>query len=173
MMVYWWQWAQTHTLWYLDINHGQSLFGSAVVSGHSVDGLRNVVQNQIQIHFIFLLERSKKKKNPNKSESHVDTHNQQKSSISITLCNVKQNSYPYKTLSTTRRSLQYPTIKSLQNTHTFVHISAARYANMYVVCLSLMKEAVCELMIAMFLSPILTGDPLYRTLPQETHNHAS
>lgn len=114
-----------------------------------------------------------KQKKPNKSESHVDTHNQQKSSISITLCNVKQNSYPYKTLSTTRRSLQYPTIKSLQNTNTFVHISAARYANMYVVCLSLMKEAVCELMLAMFLSPILTGDPLYRTLPQETHNHAS
>lgn len=46
----------THTLTYLDINHGQSLFGSAVVSGHSVDRLRNVVQNQIQIHFIFLLK---------------------------------------------------------------------------------------------------------------------
>lgn len=39
---------------YLNINHGQSLFGSAVVSGHSVDGLRNIIQNQIQIDFIFL-----------------------------------------------------------------------------------------------------------------------
>lgn len=42
---------------YLDINHGQGLFGSAVVSGHSVDSLRNVVQDQIQIHFVFLSER--------------------------------------------------------------------------------------------------------------------
>lgn len=47
---------------YLDINHGQSLFGSAIVSGHSVDRLRNVVQNQIQIHFIFLLNRQKKQR---------------------------------------------------------------------------------------------------------------
>lgn len=39
----------------LDINHGQGLFGSAVVSGHSVDSLRNVIQNQIQIHLIFLV----------------------------------------------------------------------------------------------------------------------
>lgn len=39
---------------YLDINHGQSLLGSAVVSRHSVHRLRNVIQNQVQIHFIFL-----------------------------------------------------------------------------------------------------------------------
>lgn len=41
---------------YLDINHRQGLFGSAVVSGHSVDRLRYVVQHQVQIHFIFLLK---------------------------------------------------------------------------------------------------------------------
>lgn len=52
--------AQTQRHTHLDINHGQSLFGSAIVSGHSVDRLRYVVQDQIQIHFIFLLERRKK-----------------------------------------------------------------------------------------------------------------
>lgn len=50
---------QTHTCLYLDINHRQSLFGAAIVSGHSVHRLRNVVQNQIQIHFIFLLNKQK------------------------------------------------------------------------------------------------------------------
>lgn len=39
---------------YLDVNHGQGLLGSAVVSRHSVDGLRNVIQNQVQVYFIFL-----------------------------------------------------------------------------------------------------------------------
>lgn len=54
--------AITFTDTHLDVDHGQRLFGSAVMSGHSVDCFRNVVQNQIQIHFIFLLERSKNKK---------------------------------------------------------------------------------------------------------------
>lgn len=58
---------KTETVLYLYINHRQSLFGSAVVSGHSVDSLRNVVQNQIQIHFILLLVGNSNKKTNNKS----------------------------------------------------------------------------------------------------------
>lgn len=45
---------------YLDVNHGQGLLGSAVVSRHSVHGLGNVIQNQVQVYFIFLWKWAKK-----------------------------------------------------------------------------------------------------------------
>lgn len=54
----------THRSVYLDVNHRQRLFGSAVVSGHSVDGLWNIVQNQIQVHLVFLWQKREKKKTP-------------------------------------------------------------------------------------------------------------
>lgn len=46
---------------YLDVNHGQGLLGSAVVSRHSVHGLGNVIQNQVQVYFIFLWKWGQKK----------------------------------------------------------------------------------------------------------------
>jgi len=45
---------------HLDINHGKGLLSAAVVSRHSVHGLRDVVQNQIQIHLILLWADNKK-----------------------------------------------------------------------------------------------------------------
>lgn len=45
---------------HLHINHGKGLLGAAVVSRHSVHGLGDVVQNQIQIHLILLWAENKK-----------------------------------------------------------------------------------------------------------------
>lgn len=45
---------------HLDINHGKGLLSAAVVSRHSVHGLGDVVQNQIQIHLILLWAENKK-----------------------------------------------------------------------------------------------------------------
>lgn len=138
--------GRKQTLWYLDVNHGQGLFGSAVVSGHSVDRLRNVVQNQIQVHFIFLLEGSK-----NQRESHNNT-NIQKGSI----CKIQQE----QTVLATPPNSTYP----IKYTDIYAHFSCT--VAPHVCGRSFPDERSCFF-------HILTGDPLYRTLPQETHDHAS